>query len=193
MKPKLGSGTDESSLYFKDGEAGREEVKKHHQASSGLVGFIKNRKRAFSYGSAEHREMCMVVPRDKQHQVLSRASSAEKRDTTQLKVRSEEGRLEHGLDGHRSFHFFSTRWITLENPEIMEGGSKRTEKNGILSLPAKLTVMCPDMGTNSKGRTRHCCPKEQDKWSLTPHLPDLQLGRAVQKPSSPKPQGAVNW
>lgn len=87
MKPKLGSGTDESSLYFKDGEAGREEVKKHHQASSGLVGFIKNRKRAFSYGSAEHREMCMVVPRDKQHQVLPRASGAEKRDTTQLKVR----------------------------------------------------------------------------------------------------------
>lgn len=48
------------------------------------------------------------------------------------------------------------------------------------------------MVTISKSRTRHCCPNKQDKWSLTPlHLPDLQLGRAVQKPSPPKSQGIV--
>lgn len=63
----------------------------------------------------------------------------------------------------------------------------------MLSFPAQLTAIkevsrCPAMGMVSKGRNRHCCPNKQNKGSLAPpHLPDLQLGKAGQKPSLQNP------
>lgn len=87
----------------------------------------------------------------------------------------------------------SSHW---KKNEIMGGGKRNPPPKGILSFPAKLTGIkrvsrCPAMVMVSKGRNRYCCPNKQNKWSLTPHLPDPQLGKAGQRP--PEPQSNVRW
>lgn len=114
-------------------------------------------------------------------------------------AQGEEGRLEHDLTATGPFISSQPHGPLWKNYEIMEGGSKRSEKKWDFDISSKthcnkVSRTCPDMVTISKGRTRHCCPNKQDKQPLTPrHLPDLQVGRAVQKPSPPRSQAIVNW